>query len=217
LCAGVCVHRAACVSLQDLSYLLRDNYAATMQGWLSSAVWLQEKELQTLDQYCSPSQPPDPDTRDLILLYKDNQEFSDISGQKLAPMMWHVSTGVSDVPCRDCTVAWVTCRGWRHSKLEAQLCVVWHHTAADACPAWTASPKVVKVCCCCVTHAPTAGVLTACALAAAVVGGAAALQGKVPRGSYNGTVAVRCRGRRLFLVLEGKQTRRRRQQQQQQQ
>lgn len=28
----------------------------------------------------------------------------------------------------------------------------------------------------------------------------AALQGKVPRASYNGTVMVRCRGRRLFLV-----------------
>jgi hypothetical protein len=28
------------------------------------------------------------------------------------------------------------------------------------------------------------------------------LQGKVPRASYDGTVVVRCRGRRLFLVLK---------------
>jgi hypothetical protein len=101
-CADACVltclyaaHRAACVSVQDLSYLLRDNYAAIMRKWLSSAVWLQGNELATLDQYCSPSQPPDPDTRDLILAYKDNQEYSDITGRKLGPMMWDISYGVS--------------------------------------------------------------------------------------------------------------------------
>lgn len=107
---------------QDLSYLLRDNYAATMRKWLSSAVWLQGNELGTLDQYCSPSQPPDPDTRDLILAYKNNQEYSDITGRKLGPMMWDISYG-----------------------------------------------------------------------------------GKVPRASYDGTVVVRCRGRRLFLVLKSKE------------
>lgn len=75
--------------------MLKDNYAATMKTWLSSAVWLEGENLQNLDKYCSPNQPDDPDTRDLILSYKDNQEYSDITGRKLGPMMWDISFGVS--------------------------------------------------------------------------------------------------------------------------
>lgn len=80
---------------QDLSYLLKDNYAATMKKWLSSAVWLEGENLQNLDKYCSANQPDDPDTRDLILSYKDNQDYSDITGRQLGPMMWDISFGVS--------------------------------------------------------------------------------------------------------------------------
>lgn len=105
-CLCVCL-----LSVQDLSYLLRDNYAATMRAWLSSAVWLQDQQLQKLDEYCSPSQPADPDTRDMILAYKDNQEYSDITGRKLGPMMWDISYGVSGGPGLQ-----------RQLELEAHVC-----------------------------------------------------------------------------------------------
>jgi hypothetical protein len=87
--------RCLLLLLQDLLYLLKDNYSAIMKKWLSSAVWLDGQSLQTLDQYCNAARPNDPDTRDLILAYKDNQDFSDITGRKLGPMMWDISYGVS--------------------------------------------------------------------------------------------------------------------------
>lgn len=111
--------------LQDLSYLLKDKYSATMQKWLSSAVWLDGQNLQTLDQYCNAAQPIDPDTRDLILAYKDNQDYSDIAGRKLGPMMWDISYGVSWT-CLCATIysqlhaAGKTCQGLRAVRVSGQ-------------------------------------------------------------------------------------------------
>jgi hypothetical protein len=80
--------------LQDLSYLLKDNYEQLMQSWLAAAVRLDAKTVSQLDTYCAVSQPLDPDTRDLLITYTDNDHYSQLA-HKLGPMMWDISFGVS--------------------------------------------------------------------------------------------------------------------------
>lgn len=100
----------------DLSYLERDAYAATMAAWLAAATPLPAEAAAGLKDYCAVTQPPDADARDLVLSYKDNDDYIRI-GRELYPMLGDISVG-----------------------------------------------------------------------------------GGIPRASYHGTVMVRCRGRRLFLV-----------------
>ena len=80
--------------LQDLSYLKKDNYAALMKSWLASAVRLDAKTVSQLQEYCATSQPPDRDTRDMLISYKDNDQYSQLA-LRLGPMMWDISAGVS--------------------------------------------------------------------------------------------------------------------------
>jgi hypothetical protein len=80
--------------LQDLSYLQTDNYEQLMKSWLASAVRLDAKTVSQLQEYCATSQPPDTDTRDMLISYKDNDHYSQLA-LRLGPMMWDISAGVS--------------------------------------------------------------------------------------------------------------------------
>lgn len=82
---------------QDLSYLLADRYAFVMQQWLSAAKPLTrilQGQKTSLKEYCNITQPPDRDTTDLYLTYKNNADFEKVAKQ-LAPMLFSVSGGVS--------------------------------------------------------------------------------------------------------------------------
>jgi hypothetical protein len=104
------------VVLQDLSYLQQDRYAAFMQSWLSAAVPLDAQQLENLEEFCRASQPPDSDTRDLLLVYNDNKHYSHFA-LKLGPMMWDISHGVSGPePCL------LTVCVWRSFGLQLQWC-----------------------------------------------------------------------------------------------
>ena len=74
--------------------MLKDNYDSLMKSWLQAAVRLDAKTVKHLDTFCATSQPQDPDSRDMLVSYKDNQHFSQLA-LKLGPMMWDISYGVS--------------------------------------------------------------------------------------------------------------------------
>lgn len=78
---------------QDLYHLQKDRYAQLMQSWLAGAVRLDAVTVNQLGAFCAVDQPPDTDPRDMLVLYKDNEHFSNLALQ-LPPMMWDISYGV---------------------------------------------------------------------------------------------------------------------------
>ena len=73
-------------SKHNLTYLLKDNYAKTMQGWVSNAIPFDSQQLGPLQTYCDVAQPPDTfNTSDLVLVYKwgasDPKEYQGIVKQ----------------------------------------------------------------------------------------------------------------------------------------
>lgn len=167
--------------LQNLTYLVQPRYNEAMAAWLSSAARMADDD--QLRAYCSTDLPDDSKGKaDMYVTYRTPTEFGTYASA-LTPMRedFRVSWGCWYIGPRR-NRATFQCRMGSYRDSHCPAIPRLRFIPLQVFRAWPA-----------LAHQPAHWLSTVCTHPQ---------QGhpRIPRGSYQGIVAVRCRGRRVFLV-----------------